>query len=424
MVDSPKTVQLTSGMSTQQGLGTPSGVRPHFIAGCASLALILVALIVGRTYADAVEARYIHTLAPLMFDQKNQGSALQVEAFRQQDLLPVYGSSELTFPDPYSASALFRRYPSGFTIFPVGTADTEPLNMIQKLAAVGPDVRGKKLVISLSPSFYYEGMYHSETYAGNYSPLHANALAFSTALSLGVKRDVAKRMLDYPATLEKDALLNFALGQLADGSPQRMFLYYLTLPLGEVHLFILNLQDHWESLDVIAHRPGLRLDVPRETKTLDWVSLAAEAESAYRKHSNNNPFGMDNDQWLYYREDVLKGENSTSDERFLNLVANSKGWGDLDLLLLGLEDLGANPLIIALPINGGYFDFQGISYNARKVLYDRLDAAISAHGIQSVILDAYDEDKYFLIDPGAHLSSKGWVFYDRALDAFYHGAVQ
>jgi poly-D-alanine transfer protein DltD len=34
---------------------------------------------------------------------------------------------------------------------------------------------------------------------------------------------------------------------------------------------------------------------------------------------------------------------------------------------------------------------------------------------------ADEEDPYFLTDPGLHLSARGWVFADRALDMFWHG---
>lgn len=402
----------------------PAPVHPHLAACLAVIVLLCGAFILARTYADGVASNYVHALAPTMFEQKNQGSALQAEAFRQPDLLPVYGSSELIYSDPYHANVLFRRYPTGFTIFPVGTADTEPLNMVQKLAAVGSDLAGKKVVISLSPSFFYEGQYHPETYAGNYSPLHANALAFSTDLSLGVRRDVARRMLDYPDTLENDPVLTFALARLADGSAASLALYYAALPLGKLHLLILTLQDQWATLDYIGHNQSLKTNIPRKAEKLDWEALAAQAERDYRKHATNNPFGMDNEQWLYYGSEVLKGKDSTTDAKFLQLVSKSEGWSDLELLLRGLADLGATPLVICLPINGGYFDFQGISYSARAILYQQLRDEVKAHGYAVVVMDGYDEDKYFLMDPGAHLSSKGWVIYDQTLDAFYHGTLQ
>ncbi len=397
---------------------------PHlFSALVATLLLVLVAL-GGNVSAQSLEEQYVHGLAPWMFEQKNQGSALQRAAFETTDLLPVYGSSELNYDDPYNPQRFFWNYPSGFAVFPVGTADTEPLIMIQKFAALGPVLRGKKVVISLSPSFYYEGKYHSETYDGNFSPLHANALAFSTDLSLAEKQAVATRMLDYPESLQKDPFLRFALERLVDNSILSQAVYALMLPLGQFHVWVLNLQDHWEMANFIyKNETGIAKEIEHAPRFINWRKVLTRADAEYRPHTTNNQFGMDNDQYNYYRNDIIKGKNSTTDARFLALVANSKGWTDLDLLLHGLQDLGAQPLLILIPMNGSWFDWQGISYSARTVLYDKFRAMAKAHNTPAIILDDHDQDKYFLIDPGAHLSSRGWVFYDQVLDQFYHNTL-
>ncbi len=397
---------------------------PHLLATFIATLVLAVTLIAGNRYAEGVERQYVHGLAPLMFQQKNQGSALQGVAFEFPDLLPLYGSSELNFKDPYDARQFFMNYPTGFSTFPVGTADTEPLIMLQKFAAITPEMRGKKIVISLSPSFYYEGTYHDDTYAANFSPLHANALAFSTELSADVKRGVAERMLEYSDTLKTDPFLGFALQRLVDNSPLSLVLYDLALPLGKLHLLILNLQDHWETVQFISkNADNIVAEVPHIPRKIDWEKTVVLAEDSYKKHANNNPLGMDNAQYDYYRDSVMQGKNSTSDAKFINLVNNSGGWGDLDLLLHGLQDLGAHPLLILIPLNGAWFDWQGISYSARALLYQKLRDAVKAHHTPAVIMDDHDNDKYFLIDPGAHLSSRGWVFYNKVLNDFYHDSL-
>ncbi|MGB8646257.1 MAG: D-alanyl-lipoteichoic acid biosynthesis protein DltD [Anaerolineae bacterium] len=395
----------------------------HLIAATVAVGICLFALLGAQAYAEQLENQYVPALAPWIFPQRNQGSALQRAAFRRPDLLPIYGSSELNNEDTYDANHIFNSYPTGFAPFPVGMADTEPLIMVQKLAALGPDVRGKKVVISLSPSFYHEGQYHVETYNGNFSPLHANALAFSTELSWGTRQGIAQRMLDYPELLEQDPLLKFALQRITGGSFLDQALYDAALPLGKLHLFVLGLQDHWETINLIWKTPNLQTEIAHTPATINWPALATRAENAYKPHTSNNPFGMENSQYTYYRQMIDKGHNSSSDEKFLNIVQNSKGWTDLALLLDGLNDLGAEPLVILLPLHGGWFDWQGISYSARAVLYNRVRAIANAHNVKVVVMDDHDSDKYFLIDPGAHMSSKGWVYYDQVLDAFYNGKL-
>src|SRR5262249_11810386 len=147
---------------------------------------------------------------------KNQGTALQQAALDSGSLLPVYGSSELnlqaTYNRPFHATNVFRDHPTGFTIFPVGKAGTTCLIILQKLAAVAPDLQRRKIVVSLSPFWFFERLTaRADAYAGNFSALHAGEFAFNTGLSLHLRHDAARRILTYPATVANRPLLKFAL---------------------------------------------------------------------------------------------------------------------------------------------------------------------------------------------------------------------
>ncbi len=397
--------------------------RPYLVAALLTLALLAAILIGGIWYVGSIERQYIHALAPYIFLQKNQGSALQREAFRQPDLLPVYGSSELGIDDPYNASNIFKNYPTGFAVFPIGMDDTEPLIITQKLAAVGGDLRGKKVVISLSAIFFSSATYHARSYLGNFSRLHAMELAYSTDLQLALKQDVARRMLQYPKSLEKEPLLKFALEKLVDGSPASLALYYASLPFGKLQTFVYELQDHWETLAHIRSKPKRNPNVAHRPQTLDWAALRVQATEAYKQHANNNLLGMDNLIFNQIRDRLIAAEDSTSDEVFLGIVERSTEWTDLDLLLRELKDLGAQPLITCMPMKGIYNDYHGISSNARQIFYQKLREAVGKYGMPLVNFQDHDPDKYFLIDPSDHLSSKGWIYYDQTFDAFYHDAL-
>ena len=97
-----------------------------------------------------------------MYPLKNQGTALQQAAFETDGLLPLYGSSELNLLRPYNrpfhATNLFRDRPTGFAVFPVGKQATTCLIIQQKLAAIGPALRGRKVVISLSSFWFFDGL--------------------------------------------------------------------------------------------------------------------------------------------------------------------------------------------------------------------------------------------------------------------------
>jgi D-alanine transfer protein len=401
---------------------------PHLAPALVASLLVAAAVIGGELYARWIEGRYIHALAPRIFDQKINGSALQRAAFRQPDLLPIYGASELADSHgAYHASNLFRDYPTGFTIFPIGKGGTTMLTIPQKLAAIGADLRGKRVVISVTPALFLEPVASAEYYAGSFSRLHAGELAFSGDLSFAVKQAVARRMLEYPKTLEKDALLRFALERLADGSPLSRALYYAALPLGQLQNLVLRLQDHWETLAFIREQGDPAPAVRRQTARLDWSSLLVQAEREYRPHADNNPFGFYNQHWsvlasweLMYRDE----EPKQTDQQFLEKLRRSKGWTDLDLVLRALRDLGARPLVLSTPIHGLYHDRLGISYSARQAYYEQLRDAAKSYDVPVLDFADHDGDRYFATDQWGHLSSKGWVHYAQALDAFYHGALR
>jgi D-alanine transfer protein len=397
----------------------------HLTSALIALLLLCAGVLGGNAYAESVENRYVHALAPAWFPQKSLGSALQKAAFHQPDLLPVYGASELGYPDPYDAKVIFQKYPTGFTIFTVGRAIAEPLTILERLAAIGVDLRGKKVVITLSPDFATVGMTSTGGYAFNFSPLHAYEVAFSADLSLELKREVAVRMLDYPETLRKYPLLNFALERLGEGSPASLALYYAILPLGKIQTLVLRLQDHWETIDYIQSQSDLKPNVPRRKKTLDWDALLEQAGQNYQRRSDSNPFGIENEEWVQqYSGDILQQKNILSDKWFLDFIATSKGWEDLDMLLRELKELGAQPLILSAPLHGPFYDYLGISAAARQSYYDKLPRVVSPYGVPLLEFADHDQDTQFLIDPLFHLSSVGWVYYAQALDAFYHGTLQ
>ena len=236
----------------------------HTCAGLVAVALVWPLVAGCLSYAGPRRGSLYSYAGPLVFEQKNTGSALQAEAFRQPDLLPLYGSSEMRVANPYHPSTLLRTYPTGFTVFPVGKPGTTCLAILQDVAAVGPALRGKKVAVSLTPSWFFEGgMLDAAAYAGNFSRLHAGELVFATALSLPLKQGAARRMLQYPATLKGDPLLRFAVGRLAAGSPPSLALYYAALPLGKLQNLILKVQDHVEVIDFILRQPSLEPILPR-----------------------------------------------------------------------------------------------------------------------------------------------------------------
>ncbi|HEY2567786.1 MAG TPA: D-alanyl-lipoteichoic acid biosynthesis protein DltD, partial [Candidatus Udaeobacter sp.] len=115
----------------------------HLFSGMVASGLAAVVLLAAGMLAIHREHATIHATAPELFALKNQGLAFQRAAACAPRVLPFYGSSELTaVPVPERANIFFRTAPTGFQVSPVGAGGMPPLIILQKIAALGSDLRG------------------------------------------------------------------------------------------------------------------------------------------------------------------------------------------------------------------------------------------------------------------------------------------
>jgi D-alanine transfer protein len=422
------------------GQNHPLGQTPHLAPALTAVIVGVVVLAVFGSYARSLEFRSITALAAddriierggKLLPIKNQGIALQQAALDTGCLLPIYGSSELNlqaiYNRPFHATNLFRDYPTGFTVFPVGKAETTCLIILQKLAAVGPALDGRKVAVSLSPYWFFERLTAwADAYAGNFSALQAGELAFNTHSSLQLRQDAARRMLQYPATVANRPLLRFALENLADGSPLSLACYDAVLPLGIAHNAILRFQDHWSVVVYLWKHPEITSSpiLPRSGEQLDWPMLHRRADATYRGHSNNNEFGLDNQKWnRELRQEMLRQRHTRSDEAFLRTLQSNQEWVDLELLLRELTEFGAQPLLLSMPIHGGWYDECGITYAARRAYYQKLRDISARYHAAVVDFADHDADRSFCHDNMGHLAPRGLVYYNQVFDSFFHDAI-
>ncbi len=399
---------------------------PHLVSACAAILILTIVLIGGTVYALTVEQRYVHGLAGRLKMIDIVGSALPRAAVQQPDLLLVYGSSEIArrVPD-YEASAVFQNYPTGFAPFEVAHAGITSLLVAQEVSALGSDLQGKKIVISFTPSMFLNKMVTDDAYDGLFSHLHANELVFSPQLSYDVKQAAARRMLQYPTTIEQDPVLTFALHMLAQDTLLSRALYDAVWPLGELQTTTIGLQDHWHTLTYLAEHPNYQLDEPRRPGKIDWTALAAQARQFEVAHSTNNPFGIPNSVWLgQYHQQLPFKPTGSEDRGYVNALKNSLEWTDLKILLRILTQLGAQPLLLSRPVNGLVWQAMGVSEAAQQAYYDKLESIAAQYHVPVVDFQNHDTDKLFSIDTASHTSRLGWVYVDQTLDAFYHGTLR
>jgi D-alanine transfer protein len=384
---------------------------PHLFAGLIACGLAGAVLVGAEMVAVHLEQATVLSTAPEQFSLKKQGLAFQRAAAHAPCVLPLYGSSELVVPPvPERASIFFRTAPTGFQVSPVGAGGASLLGMLQKIGALGSDLRGKKLAISLSPGWFFRGRW--EGYKGSFSMMAASEMAFGTALDFELKRDIASRMLKYPTTLESSPILEFVLKRLASGRWLDRVVFCALWPLGKVQTAILELQDHFAAVHYIRHKIKPAPECHSEPR--DWPKLIASVSGTktadgekVTKASSRHP-------------EITPGRR---DAEFRNSLDVSPGWTDLELLLRTLASVHARPLLLSMPIAGDFYDRTGVSRSARENYYVKLRALVQRHHFALVDFEEHDEDPAFLYRHQSHLTAKGWIYYNRALDDFFHGRV-
>ncbi len=402
---------------------------PHLIAGTTTIILFMLALIGFNTYAVRLETKYVKALVPLNLEQTLVGTAVQRAALRSSDILPVFGSSELVLlPTPYQASKFFAKYPTGFTVMDVAGLGVLSITMAQDLAALGPDLRGRKIVISIMPGSFFISKHNliqnnpTHDFAMNFSRLHAYEAIFRPQLSYGVKNQIAQRVLDFPETIKSDPFLVFSLQTTAGTSIAKRALYYLIWPLGELQIQILKLQDHAEIVFYIwsSH---VDLDVKKVPQAIDWNKELGDALAQQKLNTNNNLYAVENSLWWYFDRIDLPQPPGSEDGAYTKNLLNAQEWSDFKVLLTVLQQLGAQPLIVSRPLNTPLWEVLGVSEPTQKIFYTKLHSVVDPFHMPLLDLKQYDQDRYFSIDQGSHTSREGWVYIDQILDDYYHGRV-
>ena len=273
--------------------------------------------------------------------------------------------------------------------------------MAERIAAVGSDLRGRKIAISISPSFFLRQELKADSYAGNFSLLAASATIFGTVLDFQLKSEIAKRMEQFPDTLEKSALLRVAVHRLASGRPIDRALFVSIWPLGVLQNAIFDLQDHFATLVYISS--GEKKVSRRELhEILEPLEPGAEdAEQNVKVRGGGALFKLGADG-------------------FQERVADAMGWMDLELLFRALAELRTQVLVLSLPLDGTLYDAQGIPWSARQFYYDKLRDMAQRHGVALMEFEDHDRDSSFQAFHREHPTSEGWMYYDLALNDFFH----
>ena len=112
-----------------------------------------------------------------------------------------------------------------------------------------------------------------------------------------------------------------------------------------------------------------------------------------------------------------------SDSLFLRRMNAAPEWADLELLLRALAEVHPRPVLLSMPMDGQFYDRLGYSRFAREKYYQKMRELARRCHFKLIEFEDHDEDSSLLDSQHTHLTQEGRLFYDRALDDFFHGRV-
>ncbi len=403
------------------------GDSVHGLSAIAALAVVCLLLAGSQWYVQSQLPGKMAIFAERTSPVKLTGNILQTEAFELPATLPIYGSSELDRPAANRPDEFFRGRPTDFSAFPIGRGGTTCLMIAQKVAALGNVARGKKAVIFLSPTWFAkEGVGENAVDANLTSP-QLSAWLFSDELSGPLRQRIVQRLLDYPASLQDEMLLDHAVRCVAAPTWNHHIAFALLKPLGWAQNVIFRRLEYCAILRemYMYRRPGKGNPVAAmaaaTSRDPDWTLLAAQAEASDRAHDDGAVYSATNALLPEHRraQHIHAQTPGSRDDEFASKVVLSKEFDDLRLLVDVLKELRVDPLFISQPFNGIYRDLGGTSRLSRQVYYDKVAEVLAQAGYPLRDFSDHEEDRFFFNDAG-HPSAKAWIFYDQAIDRFYH----
>ncbi len=391
-----------------------SPTQTHLPAALIATLIVTALVMAVPQVLSTVGRKGLEKLLVVQNSQKDMGVLQQRLAFEAPNVLPLYGSSELTRLEPNRADQFFASSPTGFKVCPVGAAGNTTLMIAQKIGAQGSQVRGHKLVVVLSTSWFRRPEIPADHYKGSFSITQAMQIMLGGDLDSDLRRRFAQRMLDYPDTLKDQPALEACVREAAKPDAVSSWLSMTQRPMLYFQRASLSVEDGLATLLGLVRHPNTDKALTlAKSDPFSWEQILSRADE-FALPPNGKPAPAKD----YVRTDPP----GSRDKSFIDGFGHdqNKEWMDFELLLDTLKHLQAKPLIIAVPLDGQYEEAHGLSPAGLYYYYNRLEKLCAKRGFPLAHFPDHDQDKLFVVDHSSHVTGKGWLFVNHLLDDFYH----
>ena len=370
----------------------------------------LIAIVVAAAVACAVLAGVCLALPPqgdvdqgreygyLCSSTKSESRDFVLGAMHDDSYL-LLGSSELaTAADMVSTAPdnVLRAYDCGYQFMYVGDAYDQSLWLAIAAGAYAPDLPNKKIGFIVSAQWFTDGGLEPGIFKMRFSyPLYA-AFCANESIPKETKAYVAQRLRDEGVD---GAIVDAGVGSM----PQDVINAGAFGAMNDVRLR--------QSLDEVR---ALGSDLRWGTEPPDFDALRAQAVAEAEQICTNNEYAVFDAYWTEHLEPDYAALAGTMAG---DTLTNTPEYDDFACFLDVARSCGLEPLVIIMPVNGKWYDYAGLSADARQQCYERVREMCAEAGVECLDLSPHEYTPYYLRDI-MHFGWLGWLDVEEAFMEF------
>lgn len=317
------------------------------------------------------------------------------ELLIEDNTLLVFGSSELVSIKDYNTEVSSFLNGDDMNILTVGAGYFQSLSHAITLGALSNSISSNKVALFMSPQWFAESGVQPEAYAAKMSEDELLEFLCNNNISYENKKYVVDRTIDM---LDNSPILQNRIIKYRDAIES-------SFSIDNIYMNIMNLYWNYRAeYECYKQKDIISTDVPKyNLSDIDFDAVLALAEKQGINSCTNNDFGIYDEYWdLYVAETYKAGEIIEKNQAYTRSIE----YDDLRCFLNIAKELNIEVILVNIPVNGKWYEYQGILCDE---YYSNI-RTISAEYDNVTLIDMskYEDEKYFLKDI-MHLGWKGWA---------------
>lgn len=319
------------------------------------------------------------------------------------DGILTFGTSELYISSPLvnqCPQKVFGESVSGVDMTYVGEAFDQSLWQAIAAGAYAPASKNRKVVLMPSPQWFFKGNGQQSKFSSKFSYQLYKGFLENDSISDETKAYVRQRL----ETLGVDGT------QIAAANDDT----FVDAINDAAYQFSndLRIRSKIDALVKGSPKNSPTRSTGEPTGEPDWDALLSDAQAQGEQSCTNNDYGIHDAYWD--KNSQYKSEQNQ------DFVHADDEWADFQCLLKVCKEAGFEPLVVILPMHGGWYDEMGVTSDIRAQFYDQARSLCDEAGVACADFSSCEYEKYFLCDT-VHPGWIGWVRIEHAVYDFVNG---